>query len=132
MTIFSGMCEQSHIRQNVDIINTEGPLSDEEELILFEAAKIEHELLQFKCTGCNYCMGDCPVGLDIPKMVKWGGEARINWRIGIYDASQAKPNYMSCTNCKTCDMLCPQRIPISTIMDDMRTMTNHMMGQGIK
>ncbi|MFI3305814.1 MAG: aldo/keto reductase [Rikenellaceae bacterium] len=129
INVLSGMTYMEFLQEN---IRTYAPLrwiSDEENELLMEVAKLMIEYPIIECTACQYCM-PCPYGVDIPsifthynKCVCEGNypqssqdenyrEARRAFLIG-YDRSVEKLRQAShCIGCKECLVHCPQKLKI--------------------
>lgn len=119
--VLSGMSNMEQLRENVEIFDTEKPLSETEMNELLDIAKgiLDNNL---PCTSCRYCTSHCPQGLDIPELIKLYNEH--NFTGGGFLAPMAlkalpedkQPS--ACIGCKSCEAVCPQQIKISDAMKD--------------
>jgi hypothetical protein len=71
------------------------------------------------CTDCRYCM-PCTSGVSIPEVLAALNNAAIwndtnPWMTGY---TQVKGKAGKCTECKECEEVCPQELPISTLMKE--------------
>ncbi len=119
--ILSGMSDMDQLRKNIEIFATEKPLSPTEWDGLMEVAEVLKDDKTVPCTECRYCTGDCPQGLDIPRLIHLYNDNALTgrdlsvpaWMLG--DLPEGK-RPTDCIGCKTCETLCPQGIPISEVM----------------
>jgi hypothetical protein len=130
MLALSGMNTEEQIAENIRVAS-EAQANDftSEDLALFAKAKdILSKKTKVNCTACGYCM-PCPSGVDIPTcfscynqkyMNKSKGAAFFNY-ITQTGATTSNPTYASkCTQCRKCEQHCPQNIPISEKMTEVK------------
>jgi predicted aldo/keto reductase-like oxidoreductase len=88
--------------------------------LIKQVRKIYQERTAIPCTKCNYCM-PCPSGVNIPANFDFFNyahlydnvpDARFRYGIFVPESQQAG----ACTECGSCESLCPQSIAISTLM----------------
>lgn len=111
--ILSGMSNMQQLQDNITYFEKLNPLSPEEKERLFAIA--ENLKNSIPCTGCGYCLKECPKGLDIPLMISVYNELKL-WR--SFNVSmrleflpeEKKPS--ACISCGKCTKLCPQKIAI--------------------
>jgi len=119
--VLSGMSTMQQVIDNVAYASRSavGMLSGEELATVARARDAYNELCPVPCTGCRYCM-PCPNGVDIP-----GVFAIFNRGLMYNSMDQPRRNYQdmpeaqrasSCVQCRACEPLCPQDIPISEWM----------------
>ncbi|MEH0021591.1 MAG: aldo/keto reductase [Desulfobacter sp.] len=127
--VLSGMNEEDHIRQNLDIAGkaVPGTLTPKEQSLVKEAAGTYKRLMQVGCTGCEYCK-PCPADVNISSafdvlntlhLFKNEQEAKFLYAIRCGDIfSGGTPGYASqCVQCGECLDKCPQQIPIPDVLD---------------
>jgi len=129
--VLSGMSTMQQVKENIASADVSGiGTLTEEELALIERVREKYmELCPIPCTKCGYCM-PCPNGVDIPRNLE-------TYNHGVmYD----KPDYArrsyawipeearasACIQCRECEELCPQGIPISEWMPLVHT----VLGEG--
>lgn len=116
--ILSGMSNEEQLKQNIETFETEAVLNKEEmDLILSIAKEMTHGI---PCTECRYCTTRCPLGLDIPSILKCENErlftGNVSWRLGALP-EEKRPS--ACLGCKACEAVCPQEIKIATLMKEI-------------
>jgi predicted aldo/keto reductase-like oxidoreductase len=127
----SGMSTMQQVIENVESADrSDVGLLDEDELALVAQVREKYdELCPIPCTACNYCM-PCPNGVNIPRSFSlfnngaiygaWNDARRRYARMD--EASRAS----ACIQCRQCEELCPQDIPISEWMP----VVDQVLGQG--
>ena len=120
--ILSGMSDMEQLRQNIHTFSTREVLSAEETNALLEIARDMTGSGILPCTGCRYCVDHCPQGLSIPWLTELyngviysGGQRLPHATINTLPEDK-KP--AACIGCKACEGVCPQNLPISTMMAD--------------
>ncbi len=116
----SGMSDLEQLKENIEIYQTDAPLTQEEENALFALGRSMTDALP--CTGCKYCIGKCPMGLNIPYLIELYNEDKFS--NGGFMAPMAlskmeeneKPS--ACLGCRACEEVCPQGIAISEALAD--------------
>ncbi len=116
----SGMSNFEQLAENIEIYQTDEPLSKEQENELFALGRSMTNALP--CTGCKYCMEKCPMGLNIPYLIELYNEDKFS--NGGFMAPMAlsrlpedkKPS--ACLGCRACEDVCPQNIKISEALAD--------------
>lgn len=112
----SGMSSLEQMRQNLATLKNLSPLTQKEIDALAAARAKLAELITVPCTGCHYCMEDCPVNMPISGIMEC-----IN-RAGLYGVHKGKSHYgfatrdgvkaSDCLQCGQCESACPQHIDI--------------------
>jgi predicted aldo/keto reductase-like oxidoreductase len=122
-TVLSGMGEEAHIAENIQVAATALPNSlRPEEIARVDRVKaVYRKLMKVGCTGCQYCM-PCPAGVDIPLCFSLYNSkylfdrprhARDNYLIFTSGVNRGSPSYATlCRNCGKCEKACPQHLPI--------------------
>jgi predicted aldo/keto reductase-like oxidoreductase len=128
----SGMSTMEQVRQNLASADTSGPntLSDDDLALIARVREKHGELCPIPCTQCAYCM-PCPNGVNIPRNFAIFNEGRIYNRIddarrGYERRLPEEERASACIQCRQCEELCPQQIPISEWMPDV----HEVLGEG--
>lgn len=127
----SGMSSMAQLVQNVELADKArvGMLSDAELALVGRVRDKYDELCPIPCTQCRYCM-PCPNGVDIPRNF-----ATFNAGAMYNKVSEARRGYLrmpeearasACIQCRACEELCPQEIPISEWMP----LVHEVLGEG--
>ena len=130
--VLSGMSTMQQVKENVASAAASGVNTlTEEELALIDQVREKYkELCPIPCTKCNYCM-PCPQGVNIPRnleifnsgvMYDKPDQARQEYNLWLPEAERAS----ECIQCRECEELCPQNIPISEWM----VRVHEVLGEG--
>ena len=129
--VLSGMSTMDQVVENVASASVSGVRHlSSEDLALVEVARQKYdELCPIPCTQCNYCM-PCPNGVNIPRNfamfnngVMYNAFAEARHR---YERMPEESRASACIQCRECEDLCPQDIPISEWM----SVVHQVLGEG--
>lgn len=121
--VLSGMSELSQIVDNVATFQHEEPLTGEHARVLERARDMLRERIGVPCTGCRYCVDDCPQGLNIPGLLNAYNNYAAATAYREFALSQALdrlgegPGADECIACGACARHCPQSIDIPAAME---------------
>lgn len=111
--ILSGLSNFDQTIDNVRTFNEPKPLTaDDNELLYGIADKLKDEI---PCTGCRYCCKGCPMGLDIPVLLRKYNDYRVapSFNVSMFiDALPEDKRPSACLSCGKCVRICPQGINI--------------------
>jgi predicted aldo/keto reductase-like oxidoreductase len=120
-SVLSGMNSMEQVKENLKVAG-EGTANSlgRDELTIFE--KLRYAMgarTKADCTECRYCM-PCASGVDIPDVLAALNSAAIwndanPWLTG-YTRVNGKAS--KCTECRDCEEVCPQELPISSLMKE--------------
>ncbi len=120
-SVLSGMNSMEQVVENIRVAD-EGIQDslDKDELLMFD--KLQNAMgsrIKADCTSCRYCM-PCASGVDIPDVL-----AALNSAVVWNDPNPWLTGYIRingkaarCTECKECEEVCPQELPISSLMKE--------------
>lgn len=114
--VLSGMNTMEQMRDN---LRDMAPLSRTEYGFLEQVSAILSESIAIPCTGCRYCVKECPKEIAIPDYFRiYNGYNRFpaeGWKLEPMYASIAQTHGKAsdCIRCHTCEHNCPQQIPIT-------------------
>ena len=118
--ILSGMSNTEQLEDNIKTFSEDKPLTADETDTLYEIA--EGLKKSVPCTGCRYCVKDCPMGLDIPALLEIYND--LAYAPGVNTA--LKVEFMpedkqptACISCGACVRNCPQNIDIPTKLSEL-------------
>ncbi len=125
--VLSGMSTLEQMRDNIKTFSEQRPLNEAELGILAElAAKRADEV---PCTGCRYCMKECPQQLDIPLLLSLHKDcmvaSSINIRMAV-DMLEEDKRPSACINCGNCKRVCPQNIEVPEMLDQFQRQLDKM------
>jgi predicted aldo/keto reductase-like oxidoreductase len=130
----SGMSTMQQVLENLASANTSEPgsLSKEELAIVAEAREKLRTLFPIPCTDCRYCM-PCPNGVWIPFNLDLYNRAIVYEQLESARKSYNEPRRpgedvraAACIECRKCEDLCPQKIPIADWMKKI----HEVLGEG--
>lgn len=120
-TVLSGMSTVEQTEDNISYMRNFQPLNADEHMILREAQKILGKSKTIPCTGCRYCVADCPESIPIPDVFE-----AMNLRLGSGQIARAREAYAEavagsgkasdCISCGQCEKTCPQHLNIPSLM----------------
>ena len=120
-SLLSGMNSMEQLMENIRIADEGLPNSlDRDEILIFDALRnAMGSRIKADCTECRYCM-PCASGVDIPGVLAALNNATIwsdsnPWLTGYV---QIGGKAGKCTECRECEEVCPQELPISTLMKE--------------
>ncbi len=140
ITVLSGMSFVEHLQDNIINYSPLEWISEHENELLMEVAKLMIEYPIIECTACQYCM-PCPYGVDIPSIFTHFNKCVCE---GLYPQSSQDENYREarraflvgydrtveklrqadhCIGCKQCVVHCPQKLKIQ---DEMRRVDKYV------
>ena len=119
----SGMSNMKQLEENIKTYESSKPLNEEEMSLILGIADEMISRTTVPCTGCHYCVSHCPMGLDIPFLLKLYNEAMVAGS-GDFIAPMALASLEAdkqpecCIACHSCEQVCPQTIHIPDHLDD--------------
>ena len=134
MTVLSGMSNREQMLDNIATAADPVLLSDADHAILRQVTAILRGQESIPCTGCAYCVTDCPMNIPIPRCFAlynedqqiYGGAGK-NWDSSVWTpASTYYDNLMkenngasACIGCGACAAHCPQHLDIPALLQDV-------------
>jgi predicted aldo/keto reductase-like oxidoreductase len=129
--VLSGMSTMQHVKENVASADVSGinTLTAEELSLIDKVRDRYQELCPIPCTGCEYCM-PCPNGVNIPRNLETYNEGvmydKPDHARRAYTWMSEEERASACIQCRECEELCPQSIPISEWMP----LVHAVLGEG--
>ena len=111
--MLSGMSSLEQLKENLKVFEKLDPVNEAEIKLLEKVRETITELAP--CTGCNYCVEGCPIGLNIPTLLTMYNEAgfEVAWMLrAALGALKDEEKPAACIDCGSCMPLCPQNIDI--------------------
>lgn len=122
VSVLSGMSTLDQVKENVREWKANAPFTDEESKVLAQAIEALESVGTIPCTNCRYCVKDCPAGVKIPEIM-----SLLNLEKMTENREFAKSQYAwqtrdgrasQCTQCGSCEDMCPQSINIIDLLED--------------
>ena len=120
--ILSGMSTLDQLKENIDFFAEKKELKDEELGALITAAHYDIEAREgtVPCTACRYCMENCPIQLEIPRILELYNEhvytgGGFLGPMGVAALGEGH-GPSDCIGCGACAAVCPQSIDIPGAM----------------
>ena len=124
LTVLSGMSTKEQLDDNVSYMEHFEPLSDKEHEVLKTVVEKLNAIPTIPCTGCRYCVDDCPMQIHIPDIFRavnhqkqFGSEGNVD-RSGYESATREGGKASECLHCGSCEAHCPQHIHIIEELED--------------
>ena len=118
ITVLSGMSNTAQMKDNLSYMKNFQPLNSDEQEIIRKAQKILGKSSAIPCTACRYCVKGCPKQIPIPEIF-----AAANKQLGNGQMAEAVQDYQNaakegcrasdCIDCKQCENICPQHLPVT-------------------
>lgn len=124
MMVLSGMSNMQQLEDNISYMKDFVPLSEAEQKAIKKVCDIFHSMDLIPCTACRYCVDGCPKKILIPDLFACMNAKKQfeNWNTGYYyhNVHTAKNGKASdCIGCGKCEAICPQKLPIRTLLKDV-------------
>ncbi len=115
-TVLSGISNMAQMQDNVAIMKEFDPLSDAEMKTLEQLRSFLNKNPMVACTGCGYCLGECPSELPIPGFIRLLNNSRIFGPLpqikNAYKMHTEQHKADECVSCGRCVSVCPQHLDI--------------------
>ena len=125
--VLSGMSDMAQMLDNTGYMADFQPLTEEEEALCRKAAQIINSAVAIPCTGCAYCVVNCPMNICIPQYFSvYNVDKREmegkGWtpQFTYFDNLTTKFGKPSaCVGCGQCEDMCPQHLPIREYLKEV-------------
>lgn len=130
--VLSGMNSMDQVIENVRIADNAWPdsLTDDDLRLISEAKSIYKDRIKIPCTECNYCV-PCPNNVAIPDVFSiyndffaYGAKDSFCENYEYLKKANAHPE--ACVECKKCEDLCPQHLPITHHLKEVKALFEGM------
>ena len=128
--VLSGMSTLAQVKENAAFMADMEPLNGSELAILEKAAAMIRETIAIPCTGCRYCIEEsqCPRNIPIPSYFALYNTEKLRTREDWSPEKEYYVNFLKngkgrasdCIACRKCERVCPQHIPISDWMKQVK------------
>ena len=134
MAVLSGMSNKEQMEDNLFTATDPVRLSEADHAAIRQAAAILRGQESIPCTGCAYCVTDCPMSIPIPRCFSiynedqqiYGG-ADKGWDHTVWtpastyydNLTKEQPRASDCIGCGACTEACPQHLDIPALLQDV-------------
>ena len=126
--VLSGMSTLAQMQDNLSYMEEFQPMTADEIALTRKAAEIINRQVAVACTGCSYCTDGCPMHIAIPKYFSlYNEDMRENLKEKGWTANYSNYDKLtlhhgrasSCLACGQCESVCPQHLPIISLMKEV-------------
>lgn len=127
MVVLSGMSDMQQLLDNTGYMADFKPLTEAETALVHQAAELINSRIAIPCTGCEYCIVNCPRNICIPKYfslynadkqeLPGKGWTPQSTYFANLSTQFGKPS--DCVECGQCEDMCPQHLPIRQYLKDV-------------
>jgi hypothetical protein len=126
--VLSGMSSLEQMEDNLRTMENFRPLSGQELALTARAAEIINQKIAVACTACSYCTDGCPMQIAIPKYFSLYNEdmredlAQKGWTANYSNYNKLTRTHGKagdCIGCGQCEGVCPQHLPIVSLMQQV-------------
>jgi len=119
--VLSGMSSLAQVEDNIRILNPYEPMDEKDYALLEQVMEALSKEGSIPCTGCKYCIADCPQNIEIANSIMIYNEyMRAGHKFNRQLAYNNLPDGQranDCTSCGICLSLCPQKIDIPSALE---------------
>ena len=126
LAVLSGMSSLEQMKDNLSFMKEFRPLDEHEEEVIRKVQEALNNDQSIPCTACHYCTKGCPMSIPIPEIFtvenrkKGSPEFRVRREYTIVTAGKGKAS--DCIQCGQCEGVCPQHLPIISLLEQCRSM----------
>lgn len=123
ITVLSGMSNEGQAADNIATMSSFAPLSEAEADAVEAVAEILKNAPTVACTNCKYCTENCPTGIPIPSIIRGSYNSYVTFnnlelaKSRYKEATKDKAAASQCVACALCEQVCPQKLPIVSLME---------------
>ena len=121
--VLSGMSNLEQMRDNIGFMKDFKPLDASEFAAVERVCEIFRAQNLIACTACRYCTAGCPMNISIPDLISDMNNQKVfktwnsEWYYTVHTLSNGKAS--ECIACGQCESVCPQHLPIISLMEQI-------------
>jgi predicted aldo/keto reductase-like oxidoreductase len=124
ITMLSGMNSFEQLNDNINTVKNMKVLDAKDMSVINEAVEVLKSIPRVPCTGCRYCIENCPQKINIPDLMDLYSDYLVyntaeNSEFPFKMALKGGGKPSDCIACRVCEGHCPQHIEISQILSKM-------------
>ena len=125
LAVLSGMSTMEQLKQNIATFSPLEKLSEAEMEAVTTVRESIEKLQMIQCTGCRYCIPECPKSIPIPNIFRAMNESTVRsdseasrrrYEEVFSDGKSRRPS--DCMKCGRCEHTCPQKLPIRKLLEE--------------
>ncbi len=124
LAVLSGMSSLQQMEDNLSFMKDFKPLSEHEEEVIRQAQAAIDADKSIPCTSCHYCTKGCPMNIPIPEIFtvenRKKGSPEFRTKREYVIVTNGKGKASDCIQCRQCEGVCPQHLPIITLLEECR------------
>lgn len=129
MLVLSGMSNMEQLMDNTSYMENFEPLTAEELAVIDKVVSIINDSIAIPCTGCSYCINNCPMNIAIPKYFSLYNADVQELESKAWTAQTLLYGHLAeqfgkasaCVGCGQCEKMCPQHLPIRKWLKEVAT-----------
>ena len=122
--VLSGMTTDDQMADNLATMTPFQPLNEKEQGVIRAAQQALNEDQSIACTSCHYCTKGCPMNIPIPEIFtvinRRRGSAEFRTLREYAIVTEGKGKASDCIACGQCEAICPQHLPIISLLEKSR------------
>ena len=124
LAVLSGMSSLAQMDDNLSHMRPFVPLDEKEMQLIAKAQKALDAAKDIPCTACHYCTKGCPAQIPIPEIFtvynRREGSPHFRTVREYTIVTTDRGNAADCVQCGQCEMVCPQHLPIISLLKKCR------------